>query len=66
MGIVPVYPSTKGLTQNIIRSSIKAALEQAFGKLEEVLPEWVKRKYNLLDLDYSIFNIHFPKSNEDF
>ena len=66
MGIVPVYPSTKGLTQNIIRSSIKAALELTDGKFEEVLPEWIKKEYSLLGLDYSISNIHFPKSNDDF
>ena len=50
----------KGLTQNIIRSSIKAALELTDGKFEEVLPEWIK-EYSLLGLDYSISNIHFPK-----
>ena len=66
MGIVPVYPSTEGLSQNIIRSSIKSALELTDTKFEEVLPKWIKDKYNLSDIDYSISNIHFPKSNDDF
>ncbi|MDQ2085029.1 ATP-dependent DNA helicase RecG [Herbivorax sp. ANBcel31] len=66
MGIVPVYPSTKGLSQNIIRSSIKDTLELTGGKIEEVLPCWIKNKYNLADINYSISNIHFPKSDDDF
>lgn len=66
MGIVPIYSSTEGLTQNVIRSSIKFALKLTDGKVEEVLPRWIKDKYNLSNIDYSISNIHFPKSNDDF
>lgn len=64
--IIPVYPSTEQLSQNIIRSIINNALELASGKLEEHIPLWIKNKYHLSELNYSIQNIHFPKSDEDF
>lgn len=64
--IVPVYPSTANLTQNIIRSSIKNALQATKGKFEEIFPQWINEKYFLSEINYSIENIHFPNSMEDF
>jgi len=64
--IVPVYPSTAKLTQNTIRSVIRNALELTAGSLEEVLPRWIRNKYCLSEINYSIKNIHFPDSEKDF
>lgn len=64
--IIPVYPSTEQLSQNIIRSIINNALEHVTGNLEEHIPQWIKNKHRLSELNYSIQNIHFPKSDEDF
>lgn len=64
--IVPVYPLTANLTQNTIRATIKSALEQVEGKLNEFLPESVIKEYGLCDINYSMKQIHFPASEEDF
>ncbi len=64
--IVPVYPSTADLSQNIIRSTICNALDMVSGKLTEFLPESILSEHRLSEINYCIQQIHFPKSDEDF
>ncbi|HPU42398.1 MAG TPA: ATP-dependent DNA helicase RecG, partial [Acetivibrio clariflavus] len=64
--IVPVYPSTADLSQNTIRGVISKALELVDGKLTEFLPEKTLREYRLSEINYSVQQIHFPRSEEDF
>lgn len=64
--IVPVYPSTADLSQNIIRSTICNALDMVSGKLTEFLPESILSEHQLSEINYSVQQIHFPKSDEDF
>lgn len=64
--IVPIYPSTAGLTQNIIRSVIRAAIDAAGEMIEENLSEDLKNRYELCDLEFAIRNIHFPVSDAAF
>ncbi len=61
--ITPIYPTTAGLTQKQIRFFIKHALENI--KISEHLPETLLKKYNLLDLNKSLHQIHFPDSFEN-
>ncbi|NMB34309.1 MAG: ATP-dependent DNA helicase RecG [Clostridium sp.] len=65
MKIMPVYPSTTGLSQNVFRSVMQNALDLTVGKLEEILPAWVRKEYCLSDINYAFSNIHFPKSETD-
>ncbi|HHV59767.1 MAG TPA: ATP-dependent DNA helicase RecG [Clostridiaceae bacterium] len=64
--IVPIYPSTKNLTQNIIRKVIRTALDSIDNTIPDPLPEWIRSKYHLSEINYCIQNIHFPRSEEDF
>lgn len=64
--IMPVYPATGKLTQNIIRTVIRNALEYAKDGLEDILPDHIKEKYHLADLQFSIKNIHFPENDIAF
>ncbi|MCX7747105.1 MAG: ATP-dependent DNA helicase RecG [Clostridia bacterium] len=64
--IVPVYPSTASLSQNIIRNCISSALESVLGSLEDILPQWVRNQYYLSEINYALEHIHFPKGEEDF
>ncbi len=64
--IVPIYPSTFKLTQNSIRKIIAASLELTTGSFEEIIPRWIREKYKLSEINYSINNIHFPESEKDF
>ena len=64
--IVPIYPLTYNLTQNTIRNIIENALNSVDGELEETLPNYLIDKYNLLDTNTAIRQIHFPESFEMF
>ncbi len=64
--IVPIYPLTEGITQNVIRAIIKNAVELVDGKLEETLPESIINGNNLCDINYAIKKIHFPTTLQEF
>ncbi len=63
--IVPIYPLSGALTQNVVRSAIENALEAA-GRLEEYLPWQLRQKYNIAEINYAMQNIHFPKDFESY
>ena len=56
----PVYPLTKGLTQNILRKMVSEALKIAPPSYE-TLPKPVLEKYNLPRRDVALKNLHFPE-----
>lgn len=61
-GIVPIYPSVKGLPQQVLRDAIGAVLSEA--AMAELLPfAWLAR-YRLIGIREAIETIHFPKSTE--
>ena len=64
--IIPIYQSTARLTQNILRSVIRGSLDLVVGNMEEGLPQWLRDKHNLSEINYCLQNIHFPKSDIDF
>lgn len=64
--IVPIYPLTFSLSQNILRKIIEAGLEEVIGELQETLPEYITKEYKLQEINKSIKNIHFPKEFKDF
>lgn len=61
-GILPIYPSTKDLSQKILRNSIQNLFNSSKPILEEVLPEDIRNKYNLCDINTGFKNIHFPEN----
>ncbi|MCX7774168.1 MAG: ATP-dependent DNA helicase RecG [Clostridia bacterium] len=60
--ILPVYPLTKGITQNHVRGLTENVLRLVNGKLEDILPLPLKREHKLCEINFSYENIHFPKS----
>ena len=64
--IIPIYPLTNNLSQNMIRKIIEAGIKEVYGKLEETLPDYLLQKYNLLGINDAIKFIHFPESELDF
>ena len=64
--IVPVYPITKGLNQTSIRQAIENALALVNEKIEESLPEYIVKQYNLMSLEDATKQIHFPSNMEKF
>lgn len=61
--IVPVYPLTRGLTQKLVRNTVKECMGQ-LNNLEETIPDFLREKYTLCGLDYAISNIHFPENSQ--
>ena len=45
--IIPIYPLTYGMTQNVLRGIIENAMSEADGEFLESLPTWVLNEYNL-------------------
>ncbi len=64
--IIPIYPLTKNLTQNVLRKIIELGLSEVEDELEETLPEYILEKYKLMNLNDTIKKIHFPEKLEDF
>ena len=64
--VVPVYPLTENLHQKTIRSVMMEAVSKVSGNLNEYLPQSIRQKYNLCEINYAIANIHFPQTEEDY
>lgn len=62
-GIYSIYPLTSGLSQKNLNSFIKEALKN-FDSREEILSKKIKEKYNLLDREEALNDVHFPKDIE--
>lgn len=59
-GIYSIYPLTSGLSQKNLNSFIKEALKN-FDPREEILSKEIKEKFNLLDREEALNEVHFPK-----
>jgi ATP-dependent DNA helicase RecG len=58
--IIPVYPSTEGLHQKVLRKGIKAAVEGYLNLVEDPMPDYLRKAQNLRDLKWSLRQIHLP------
>ncbi len=68
-GLQPVYHSSeklskKGLNARGIAKLTQNLIPQIKGHISEFLPEWIKQKYHLAELENSLQEVHFP-SNVD-
>lgn len=64
--IVPIYPSTYQLSQNVLRKIIENGLKEITGSIPETLPSYLIEEYHLQCLQQAIQNIHFPKEFKDY
>ena len=64
--IIPIYPLTHNLKQSTIRNAIENGLKMVNGKLEETMPEYLLKEYNLQELNKSMKQIHFPDNFEEY
>jgi len=60
--ILPIYPSTKDLTQNVIRDTVKNAFDNLEENITEILPIDLMKKYDLVDINNALESVHFPES----
>lgn len=59
--IRPIYSLSKGVSQKLVRNTVKNAIKILPG-LKETLPHSILNQYNLIPLEEAIKNIHFPQS----
>lgn len=64
--IIPIYPLTYGLPQSTIRKIMEAGLKDVYGNLEETLPDYITKEYNLENINEATKHIHFPEEFKDF
>ncbi|TDX52189.1 ATP-dependent DNA helicase RecG [Orenia marismortui] len=62
--IVPIYPTTKGITQKKLRRVIKNTLDKYLIGIDDFLPDMIIDKYEFIALNEAISTIHFPKSKK--
>ena len=64
--IIPLYPLTYQLSQNVLRKIMEAGLVEVEGKLQETLPAYLLEEYGLEEINEAARQIHFPKELKDF
>ncbi|MEQ9618035.1 MAG: ATP-dependent DNA helicase RecG [Deltaproteobacteria bacterium] len=62
--IVPVYPLTEGIKQRRMRRIMKSVVDGYSLSIPSVVPEKLKRKRSVIDLNEAVSRVHFPW-NED-
>lgn len=62
--IVPIYPLSENLNIKTLRKAIFNVLETYGNQIETVLPDFIIKKYNLLEKKEALKQIHFPDDNE--
>ncbi len=63
--VVPIYPSTQGLTSRIIAGAVREALRLLPETVNDPLPLPLREKYKLCHLGYALEHIHFPQSDQE-
>lgn len=62
--IVPVYQVVEGLSIKTLRKAIYNALEQFESVIENVIPDDIRKRNNLLERNIALRQIHFPENEE--
>ncbi len=62
--IVPIYPLGENLNIKLLRKAIFNTIQLFKDEIETVLPEYILKKYNLMEKREAIEQIHFPNDNE--
>jgi len=63
--IIPIYPSTQGISQKQLRQMIKI-VTPLLENYEDYLPNTITNKYLLPPLNQALHNIHWPKNKNEF
>ena len=61
-GVEPIYPASQTVSSKTMQKLVKTALDQV--RLPETLPDDIREKNCLCDIDFALWNIHFPKTAE--
>ena len=62
--IMPVYPLTHGVSNNLLAGLTLRCVEECAGAVPEVLPAGLRRAHALAAAEYAYRNIHFPEDEQ--
>ena len=62
--IVPIYTVCEDLSIKVLRRAIFNAINTYKNEIENVLPDYIREKYRILDKKVAVEQIHFPESIE--
>ena len=62
--IMPIYPLTAGISNNLLMGAVNLALEGCADQLPETLPRQVRLEHELAQAEFAYRNIHGPESFE--
>lgn len=62
--IVPIYQVCEDLSIKVLRRAIFNAIQMYKNEIENVLPDFIREKYGILDKKTAVEQIHFPESME--
>lgn len=62
--IVPIYTVCEDLSIKVLRRAIFNAINTYNNEIENVLPDYIREKYGILDKKIAVEQIHFPESIE--
>ncbi|MCF6334816.1 MAG: ATP-dependent DNA helicase RecG [Spirochaetales bacterium] len=62
--IIPIYPLRDKLTQGVIRRAVSEAISELAQYTHNQLPKNLVQKYNFINRNEAVKNIHFPESLE--
>ncbi len=62
--LIPQYPLTQGLSNNIISAAVKNALSLLDDNEADIIPLQLRQKYSLQEYHDALRSIHFPCSQE--
>ncbi|MBR5467600.1 MAG: ATP-dependent DNA helicase RecG, partial [Firmicutes bacterium] len=64
--ITPVYSTTAGLSQKVLRGLIKDTIDKAKNGFTDFMPKTVRMENKLCERNFAIENIHFPENDDAF
>lgn len=62
--IVPIYPLSENLNMKTLRKAVFNTLEAFKHTIKTVLPEYICKKYNIMEKSEAVRQMHFPESME--
>lgn len=62
--IVPIYSLSENLNVKTLRNAIYNAIQNYKDTIVNIVPDYIREKYNLLDKKIAVEQIHFPDSME--
>ena len=63
--ILPIYPLTAGITNNLLVSLARQAVDCCADGVPEMLPDSVRLEHRLCQQEYALRNVHFPSGWEE-